>query len=325
MTGCIGILAFSNVMVGYVSVGRILAVLAVLYCAQYGGVGGGCISGAATGVVFSLSSASLSYIAGAYAFGGLTAGLFSPLGRIAVAAAFILSNGIIALQTGNTATVVTGAYEVMAATLIFMLVPKSATQGIARIFTPPADKPNVDGMRRSVIMRLDFASKTLSDVSGCVDEVSKKLKQISVSDLTQAYQKAAASVCGRCGLKALCWQQEYSNTMNVFNDLTQALKSKRRIAPGDFPRHFQERCSRISELAEAVNRYYAGYLANAAADGRIGEVRGVVHDQFRGMSEMLEDMARELELTRYLRVDMISPWENGCAPCFEPPGCCRST
>ena len=63
----------------------------------------------------------------------------------------------------------------MAATLLYMLVPKSATQGLAQIFTTSVDKPNVDGMRRSVIMRLDFASKTLSDVSSCVDEVSKKL------------------------------------------------------------------------------------------------------------------------------------------------------
>ena len=296
LTGCIGILAFANVMIGYVSVGRILAVLAVLYCAQYGGVGGGSISGIATGIIFSLSSASLSYIAGAYAFGGLIAGLFSPLGRIAVAGAFILSNGIVALQTGNTATVVAGAYEVMAATLLYMLVPKSATQGLAQIFTTPVDKPNVDGMRRSVIMRLDFASKTLSDVSSCVDEVSKKLKQISVSDLNQVYQKTATSVCGRCGLKALCWQQEYSNTMNAFNDLTQALKGKHKITQEDFPQHFRERCNRLSEVVGAVNRYYTGYQANAAADRRISEVRGVVYDQFCGMSEILEDMAQELEL-----------------------------
>lgn len=296
LTGCIGILAFSNVMIGYVSVGRILAVLAVLFCAQYGGVGGGSISGIATGIIFSLSSASLSYIAGAYAFGGLIAGLFSPLGRIAVAAAFILSNGIVALQTGNTATVVAGAYEVMAATLIFMLIPKSATQGLAQIFTTPADKPSADGMRRSVIMRLDFASKTLSDVSGCVDEVSKKLKKISVSDLNQVYQKTATSVCGRCGLKALCWQQEYSNTMNAFNDLTQTLKTKHKITREDFPRQFLERCKKVPEVAGAVNQYYIGYETNAAADRRISEVRDVVYDQFCGMSEILEDMAQELEL-----------------------------
>lgn len=296
LTGCIGILAFSNVMIGYVSVGKILAVLAVLFCAQYGGVGGGSISGIATGIIFSLSSASLSYIAGAYAFGGLIGGLFSPLGRIAVAAAFILSNGIVALQTGNTATVVAGAYEVMAATLVFMLIPKSATQGLAQIFTTPADKPSADGMRRSVIMRLDFASKTLSDVSGCVDEVSKKLKKISVSDFNQVYQKTATSVCGRCGLKALCWQQEYSNTMNAFNDLTQTLRTRHKITREDFPRQFLERCKKVPEVVGAVNQYYTGYETNAAADRRISEVRDVVYDQFCGMSEILEDMAQELEL-----------------------------
>ena len=147
-----------------------------------------------------------------------------------------------------------------------------------------------------MIMRLDFASKTLSDVSSCVDEVSKKLKQISVSDLNQVYQKTATSVCGRCGLKALCWQQEYSNTMNAFNDLTQALKGKHKITQEDFPQHFRERCNRLSEVVGAVNRYYTGYQANAAADRRISEVRGVVYDQFCGMSEILEDMAQELEL-----------------------------
>ena len=110
------------------------------------------------------------------------------------------------------------------------------------------------------------------------------------------YQKTATSVCGRCGLKALCWQQEYSNTMNAFNDLTQALKGKHKITHEDFPQHFRERCNRLSEVVGAVNRYYTGYQANAAADRRISEVRGVVYDQFCGMSEILEDMAQELEL-----------------------------
>ncbi len=85
------------------------------------------------------------------------------------------------------------------------------------------------------------------------DEVSKKLKKISVSDLNQVYQKTATSVCGRCGLKALCWQQEYSNTMNAFNDLTQTLKTKHKITREDFPRHFRERCKRLSEVVGAVN------------------------------------------------------------------------
>lgn len=296
LTGCIGILAFADVMIGYVSVGRILAVLAVLFCAQYGGVGGGSVSGIATGIIFSLSSASLSYVAGAYAFGGLISGLFSPLGRIATAAAFILSNGIVSLQTGNTAAVIGGVYEVMAATLIFMVMPKSFAQSLSQVFQMPEDKPSADGMRRSVIMRLDFASKTLADVSSCVDEVSQKLKQISISDLSQVYHKTAADVCGKCGLKGLCWQQEYSDTINIFNDLAGTLKAKHSVAPEDFPKRFQDRCRKMPQVVASVNRYYRNYETNLTADRRISQVRSVVYDQFSGMSEILQDMAQELEL-----------------------------
>ena len=57
-------------MVGSVSLGRVLAVLAILLCAHYGGVPGGSVSGVAAGLVFSLSGSGVSYLAGSYAFGG---------------------------------------------------------------------------------------------------------------------------------------------------------------------------------------------------------------------------------------------------------------
>lgn len=81
MTGCILLLAFSSISVAGISLGRVAAVLAILFCARYGAVSGGCISGVATGVIFSMTDSSLSFVAGAYAFGGLMAGLFAPTGK----------------------------------------------------------------------------------------------------------------------------------------------------------------------------------------------------------------------------------------------------
>lgn len=49
MTGCILLLAFSSISVAGISLGRVAAVLAILFCARYGAVSGGCISGVATG------------------------------------------------------------------------------------------------------------------------------------------------------------------------------------------------------------------------------------------------------------------------------------
>ena len=118
------------------------------------------------------------------------------------------------MLTGNAATVVAGAMS-NGGDLLYMLVPKSATQGLAQIL-PPVDKQMMDGMRRSVIMRLDFASKTLSDVSSCVDEVSKKAGEADFC----LRPKSGVSENSYVGMRALRPQgavlaAEDSNTMNA--------------------------------------------------------------------------------------------------------------
>ena len=101
MTGCIFLLGVSTISFSGISLGRVLAVLAILLCARYGAVAGGCISGVATGVVFSMADSSLAFLAGGYAFGGLMAGLFAPIGKIATALIFLLCHTVMAFQSNN--------------------------------------------------------------------------------------------------------------------------------------------------------------------------------------------------------------------------------
>ena len=95
------VLSFSGITFGGVSLGRILLVLLVLTCARLGGVGGGTVAGVAAGVIQGLSTAGLSYLSGAYGLGGLMAGVFSPMGKLATAVAFILSHGVASMQVGR--------------------------------------------------------------------------------------------------------------------------------------------------------------------------------------------------------------------------------
>ena len=66
---------------------------------------GNAVAGIAAGTVQGLSTAGLSYLSGAYGLGGLMAGVFSPLGKFAVAVAFVISNGIASLQVNSTSQV----------------------------------------------------------------------------------------------------------------------------------------------------------------------------------------------------------------------------
>lgn len=291
------ILAFSGLEIGGVSAARVLSVIIILFAARYGGVGGGSVAGIAAGIVFSLSSAGLSYLSGAYALGGLMAGLFSPAGRFASAAVFILSNGIASLQVGNQQSVINGLYEVMAATVIYMFIPAKAGSSLVGMFSRGGDdNRRAEGLRRSVIMKLDYAAKALGGVSESVAEVSDKLSSSCAPDISGVYHKAADEVCHNCGLKSYCWNRNFNESMNVFNDLTEKLRGKGRISRDDFSAYFSSHCSRLNQMTEAVNRNYSEFTIKDAAENRAQQIRNVVSGQFVTTSRMLEDMAGELEL-----------------------------
>lgn len=301
LTVCILVLSFADVTVGGLSLGRVLAVLAILMCAHYGGVAGGSISGIAAGLVFSLSGSGVSYLSGSYAFGGLMAGIFSPLGKMGTVAAFIISNAIVSLSSGDPAAVIGGLYEVAISTVVFVLLPKRMGGKLSSLFTAQESASvhiqpgRSDGVKRAVASRLQFASQALCDVSRSVEEVSKKLKKLSASSLGGIYQRVADTTCRRCGMKGFCWEQNYEGTIAVFNDVMGKLREKGRVKEEDFAPYFSRKCSKINEVLDSVNEQYSIYVAREVAERRVSQVRDVVSGQFSGMSELLNDLCKELE------------------------------
>ena len=290
------LLAFSGLTVWGVSAGRVLAVIAVLFAARYGGVEGGSVAGVAVGLAFSLSTSGLNYLSGAYALGGLVAGLFAPAGRLASAAAFVLANGLASLQVGSRQEVVTGLYEVAAATVIYLILPAKTGGSLAGIFARPDDTERSEGLRRSVVMKLDFAAKALEGVSDSVEEVSQKLEQTCAPDINGVYNKAVEEVCRSCGLKGYCWENSYNKTMDAFNNLTETLRTKKRVERTDFREEFRAHCGRLDQITDAVNRNFGEFSVLAAAESRAQQIRGMVADQFTTVGSMLEDMASEMEM-----------------------------
>ena len=106
----------------------------MLLCARYGGAGGGAVSGAATGAAFSLADLSSGYLCGAYAFGGLMAGLFSPLGKLGCALSFLLSNAVMTLGFGRQGVLAASLIESAAGGAVFLLLPKELGALITPVF-----------------------------------------------------------------------------------------------------------------------------------------------------------------------------------------------
>ncbi|MDD6175059.1 MAG: SpoIIE family protein phosphatase [Firmicutes bacterium] len=292
VSGGIFLLAFASVTVAGISLGNILAMLVVLFCAAYGSVGGGCISGTACGMMMSLAGGAAGYFPISYAFSGLVAGCFSPLGRFGSTAIFVLANGVAVLAV--TTAPITALYETLLATALFLLIPQQWLENAARPFfaAPPAD-PSADALRRSVVMRLEFASRAIAQVSQSVEELSRKLLKKGKSTVTGVYDCAVEETCRTCGFRLMCWEKNYSDTMAVLNGLTAPLQARGYVCRNDFPEPFRSNCARINQLAATITAAYEDFHAGEAAERRISEIRAVVGSQFLGVSEMLRDLAAD--------------------------------
>ncbi len=293
MSSCLLLLSFTTFSFGGVSMGRIGAILIILLCARYGGISGGCISGIATGVMFSMADNSMNFIAGSYAFGGIMAGFFSHTGKLVNLLIFFLCDMLMTLQSQDSHVMVASMYELIIAGVVFMLLPENVGEYFSIAFAPPSDKSTTEEMRKNVIMRLEHVAKALANVSESVDFVADKMKNLYSYDMDTVFSQSVKRVCGGCGMKSYCWEREKHISENDFREMIPLLVKNGQLTHEDFLTCYSQKCCKIPELVHAINKNYRSYASYLSAERRVGEIRSVVAGQFSGLSEMLSEMSEE--------------------------------
>ena len=301
ISGCIIMLSFGALSLFGVSIGRLLSVITILLFARYGGVAGGSISGIATGVMFSLSAEQMAFLPGGYAFGGMIGGVFSSLGSIFVAAAFILCNVVLVADRGLIISIL---IECLLGAGIFLLIPADFGNNVRTLFEPAEHKERSEAMRRSITTRLDHAAFALEGVTSCVSEVAKKIeKNFSSEDDMAVFDLALKNTCSSCGLKVYCWDKQADLTKDDFRKLSIILRKEGAVNEKDINSNFVKKCCKQRDLCLNINESYKEYLSKLSAQRRISQMRSVVADQFTGLSDMLWDLSEEFESCDKFDVD----------------------
>ncbi len=290
----IGILliSFSELTIGSTSLAHILGCLIVIASARCGGEKVGALAGASLGFFISLADAGQLWLAGAFAVGGLLAGLVTSLGDIGCAAVYNSAIAVFVLLSGNMEGL--GAlYASLSASLLFVVLPRKWKLPVAALFAPQPEMPRLDGLRKAVTMRLQFASEALSDISDIVETVAQRLGHIKAPDFERLLTQVENEACSRCNLRKYCWED---NGETLSAELARLTKGE--MTPDCASEELKKVCSHLDRLCESLSKNYAQLVAHRAAQRRVDEVRGVLIDQFSGISDMLYDMACELESDR---------------------------
>ncbi len=287
------LMALTEIEIAGISAARVAAVYLIIAAARYGRESAGAIVGAAFGFAMSLMSGDMMFLAGAYGLGGMAAGLFAHFGAAGCAVAFLISSGVMFIQSGQISASLTCFYEIIVAILLILVMPRRVQIFFSALFTPSPEMPRLDGLRKTVSIRLKGASDALLNLDKTLKKVSHRLAKINTPEYDQIFRLTERSVCSECGLRMHCWEKDKDNTMSSL-----AMMMKEITSGEDMDIPLRSSCSKKEKLKESLKKEYGDYLSKQAAQRRIDEVRGVVCDQFEGMSDMLAEMAVDFEKSR---------------------------
>lgn len=287
---CVLLLCASGFSLGPIVPARIFAVLLVLFAAHYKGAAVASLFGVCT--AFSLSvSFETRFLFPIFALGALVAGVFSPLGQLAVSASFAVCAAALSFLNGFSQTVFWCLFEVGAGCAIFAVIPSKklfALHGeLEKSFLAPDDQLN-----RRVCASLRRAAETVNEVSSIVTNVSARLDNVINPEINRIFAKLQQNICYGCSFKNECWSEKWNETTADVLTLS-GLKERKNERT-----ELEKRCPRANALVFQISSSYGDFATGLASKMKVKEMRSLVGDQFSSIAQFLSEFAVQMSNSR---------------------------
>ena len=281
------------VLFGTLSIGRTFAVIIVMLTAFRGSLEAGCACGAAVGVAMDLASGGAPVFTMTYALSALTAGIFSKKGRLIFLLPFIITNSVVVIWVWKYTGSLYALYDAFAASVIFLLLPDSLLAKINTLF--PVEAGGGYGFLRAREYARDRVELVSEAFHGIFDAVRTASGGTDMCENPAIiFDRASDCVCRACTNSCRCWQQEYSETYDIMNNLTAKLLRDGAISVGDLPKRFADRCEKSRDLVAAINSETRTFLTRRQFKMRLSETHSAALNQYGDVSAILKSLSEEL-------------------------------
>ncbi len=276
-----------------VSLGGLFSKLAVLSAAYLVGPGAGAAIGVFLGFIPSLSKGGLAGITGTLGIGGLVAGLFQSLGKAGVAAGFFLASFIgTYYYTGGT-EVVAALAETLIAVFLFLLLPINVLDHIRTGNANPEGSPKRK-MFGFAAMRVKGLAEIFEEIADSYQHAAALDSSLVKPDVPGLMNILADRVCINCPVVKVCWEKDFYKTYKSLLEIFTLIEIKGAIQVSDLPVELRRQCGRIKEMVLAVNFIFDNQRTSQNWAKRYNENRDMISSQLRGVSGMMNNLAREL-------------------------------
>ncbi len=275
-----------------ISLGRVCAILLIQMVAFRGGALSGAVAGVLLGAAMDASSGQPVFFALAYPLSALVSGVFSRHGRLIFLLSYILCGAVSVILFAVNSLHAELLYENFIASVILLVLPNTFLNQVGAILSLPQNSTGESGLRRYTARRVRQMATAFEDLYATVDAVIGE--PCNDEDLSRVFDRASELVCRNCRNKNACWNGNYMDTLSVFNDASDAIRSHGILRVEDLKEHFREHCRKPEELVIAVNGELRGQIYRRQYAARLQENRSAAYGQYMDLSQILSDVSDEL-------------------------------
>ena len=307
------VMGLNDVHIFGLGVSSIICRLGILIAAYLWGSGGGTMVGVMSGIIPSIASSVFAQSLGMYALSGLLAGLFKNFGRLGIIIGFMMGNLAISMFIAEDQVALIGIWETGLASLIFFGLPESLKNKI------PVESLGSTGALNDKINRVD--SRIKASVGNRIQNLAEVFEELSstftaaaepephppsIAYLNYLYDELSNGFCEGCTRYLNCWEQDCFNTSQQLLDLFNLAEGEGQISYERCSSAFKHKCKHGRELVSTVNYLFDNLRMNEYWSGKIDESRELVARQLKGVSQVVKNLAEEIEVETQVDYELRS-------------------
>lgn len=302
-------------LLGRVSLHGIVAGLAVMLCAQAGGLGWGAAAGAVIGMSSFLSVLASPPAAGAwlnpalteshamaYVIAGFLGGSFRELRKPGVGLSYMLGFLSYTMATqGQGAVLESMALSAVAAAGLFWLVPSrwvarltAAVSVRPRAQSAPAEPDGGDDVVAGARDRLRAMAQVLKEIQRTYTQVAA-VSAGTAQESDTRFRQVVETVCQSCSMYAHCWQKEAEESRRLFGELWEQIENEGALPMAPVPEQLDAKCIHPEQIVVALNHVFDLERSGRALTRRLEEGRAIAGEYVQNVARMLDRMADEVE------------------------------
>ncbi|GAB3054664.1 stage II sporulation protein E [Virgibacillus ainsalahensis] len=281
------------------SIEQIFSRYFVLLLAFVGGAAIGSTVGVVAGLILSLANVANLYQMSLLAFSGLLGGLLKEGKKPGVAVGLLVGTFLIGIY-GNASALAPSIIESSVAIVFFLLTPASLIKGLARYIPGTEEHTNeqeqyLQKVRNVTAKRVEQFSDVFQALSKSFSTTDTTKEDESETEWETDYflSQVTEKTCQTCFMKERCWQKQFDHTYSLMSemkeDITDGYEPNRKVT-----REFENYCVKPKKVVGAMKEEMSFFEANRKLKQQVTESKRLVADQLQGVSEVMEDFAKEI-------------------------------